>query len=140
MTRRRSLAILRSDSRRTFGGLMIARSFVILLAILPVWAVPETPKPRRTVVRVGIDDGAVRGSGQRPLQAAHDGRAHPGGGTVEIAAGRYTLRHPVHLRSNVTIVGVPGKTVLVVGAGRKSALAHDVRKGSSEITLVDAAG
>jgi hypothetical protein len=66
--------------------------------------------------------------------------ANLGGGTVEIAAGRYGLRHPLNLRSNVAIVGVSGKTVLVIGPGRKSALAKDVRQGSNEITLVDATG
>ncbi len=65
--------------------------------------------------------------------------ANGGGGTVEIGAGRFMLRNALHLRTNVHIVGVPGKTVFAIGSGRKAALASDVAKGATEITLVDAA-
>src|SRR5262245_18650466 len=116
---------------------MILRS-LLLLSLIPTLAHAEAPA--RPVVRVGIDEGDVRGRDQRALQSAIDYVANLDGGTVEIAAGRYTLRHPLNLRSNVHVVGVPGKTVLVIGPGRKSSLSKDVAQGSSEITLVDATG
>ncbi len=97
-------------------------------------------QPTRPVVRVGINDGDLRGNDHRVLQAAVDYVAYLGGGTVEIGAGRFMLRNALHLRTNVHIVGVPGKTVFAIGSGRKAALASDVAKGATEITLVDAAG
>lgn len=119
---------------------MIPRSLILFGILIPTVAVAQAPEPKRPLVRVGIDEGDVRGSDQRALQAAVDYVASLGGGTIQIAAGRYSLRHPLNLRSNVHIAGVPGKTVLVVGAGRKSALAKDVLQGANEITLVDATG
>ncbi len=91
-------------------------------------------------VRVGIDNGDLRGNDHRVLQAAVDYIANLGGGTVEIGEGRFTFRNALHLRTDVHVVGVPGKTVFAIGRGRKAALAKDVAKGASEITLVDAAG
>src|SRR5688572_21148889 len=97
----------------------------LLAALLIVPTLATASEPARPVIRVGIDDGDVRGRDQRALQAAVDYISNLGGGTVEIGAGRYTLRHPLNLRSNVHLVGVPGKTVVVLAAGRKSALSKD---------------
>lgn len=84
------------------------------------------------VLRVGGDP--------RNVQTAVDQLAQDGGGTVEVAAGRYPLRKTLQLRSGVRVVGVPNKTIFVVGPGRKTALARDVAKGATEITLADATG
>lgn len=117
---------------------MIRRLLLVLMGIhFPALAFAQ---PARPVVRVGIGEGDLRGRDHKVLQAAVDYIANLGGGTVEIGAGRYALRHPLQLRSNVHIHGVADKAVLVVGAGRKSALARDVAKGETEITLVDATG
>ncbi len=117
---------------------MVRQIIITLIGILvPVAASAQTARP---IVRVGIDNGDRRGRDQRVIQAAIDYVANLGGGTVEIAAGRYSLRNAVQLRNNVHIVGVPEKSVLVIGPGRKAALAKDVAKGATEITLVDAAG
>lgn len=114
---------------------------VLLVGILlPSLGSAAPPMSVRPIIRVGIDEGDVRGNDHRAIQAAIDYVANLGGGTVEIAAGRYTLRHGLQLRSNVHVVGLAGRTVLVLGAGRKSALAKDVAKGATEITLADAAG
>lgn len=69
------------------------------------------------------------------LQAAIDRR-----GVVRVAPGRYVLRDSLRLRSGVQLIGTPGKTILAIAPGRKSPLANDVRKGGTEITLVDPTG
>ncbi len=113
---------------------------ILLIGILFPSLGSAGPVSDRPIVRVGIDQGDMRGNDHRALQAAIDYVANLGGGTVEIAAGRYILRHSLQLRNNVHIVGVPERTVLVLVPGRKSALAKDVAKGATEITLVDATG
>lgn len=111
-----------------------------LLALLILTPALVAAPPLQPTVRVGINEGDVRGRDHRALQAAVDYVANLGGGTVVIAPGRYTLRHPLHLRSNVHVVGNPERTVLVIAPGRKTALARDVVKGATEITLADATG
>lgn len=92
------------------------------------------------VLRVGIEQGDLRGNDHRVLQAAADYLGHLGGGTLHVGPGRYRLRNALHLRSGVHIIGVPDKTVFVLDLGRNSALAKDVSKGATEIQLSDAAG
>lgn len=75
----------------------------------------------------------------RALQAVVD-EAAGRGGVVSLPAGRFLLADTLRLRSGVKIVGVPNRTILVLGPGRATLLAHDVRKGATEITLVDATG
>lgn len=118
---------------------MFCRSMMIVFlgTMLPFWSSADQAKP---LVRVGSDQGDLRGQDQRALQAAIDYVANLGGGTVEIMPGRYVLRNALHLRSGVNIVGTPEKTILVLGTGRKTALVHDVAKGAREITLADPTG
>jgi hypothetical protein len=118
-------------------GLIMRLKSVVVILLLPLVARADEARP---VLRVGTDQGDLRGNDQRVLQAAVDYLANLGGGTVEIGPGRYKLRHPLRLRSGVRIIGVPDKTVLVLGGGRKTALAKDVAKGATEITLKNPAG
>src|SRR5262245_15013163 len=80
---------------------------------------------QRAEIRVGIDDGDVRGADHRALRAAVDYVAELGGGTVHIGPGRYLLRNALKLRDNVHLVGVPDKTVLVACDSFVSGLAAD---------------
>ena len=91
-------------------------------------------------IRVGIDQGDIRGADNRALQAAVDSLAALGGGTVRIGPGRYHMRNALTLRDNVNIVGVPGKTVLAACDGCRSPLAADGDCRQREITLADPAG
>src|SRR5262249_41577029 len=91
-------------------------------------------------VRVGIDEGDMRGADQRVLQAAVDYVASLGGGTVSIGPGRYSLRNAVTLRPRVNIQGDPGHTILVACDGRESPLALDGDCNERQITLADPAG
>lgn len=64
-------------------------------------AEPAPPSAARPVLRVGIDDGDLRGADGAALQAAIDRVAALGGGTVRIGPGRYLLRNALALRSGV---------------------------------------
>lgn len=86
-------------------------------------------------IRVGINEGDLRGADGRALQAAVEYVASLGGGTVHIGPGRYLLRNALTLRENVHVVGVPGKTVLAVSDGARSALACDGDCNERQITL-----
>jgi len=74
------------------------------------------------------------------LQQIIDSVARAGGGTVRIGAGRYQLRDALRLANNVRIVGVPGKTVLVMCPGRKTLPTADLKQGATTLELADAAG
>ena len=91
-------------------------------------------------VRVGIDEGDVRGSDQRALQSAIDYVAGLGGGTVRIGPGRYHMRNALTLRDNVTVVGVPGKTILAACDGLARRLAADGDCNERQVTVADPSG
>jgi parallel beta-helix repeat protein len=91
-------------------------------------------------IRVGIGEGDLRGSDGRALQAAVEYVASLGGGTVQIGPGRYLLRNALILRDNVSVVGVPGKTVLAVEGGARSTLACDGDCNERQITLTEPDG
>jgi parallel beta-helix repeat protein len=91
-------------------------------------------------IRVGIDDGDVRGSDNRAIQAAVDYVANLGGGTVLVGPGKYTLRNAVTLRDHVRLIGTPGKTVFTPVEGATSMLAADGDANQRAITLTDPSG
>ncbi|GMV79586.1 MAG: hypothetical protein AMXMBFR7_07700 [Planctomycetota bacterium] len=86
-------------------------------------------------VRVGPDEGDLRGADHRAIQAAVEYVAKLGGGTVELAPGRYTLRNAVALRDRVRLRGTPGKTMLVACDGAESPLALDGDCNERRVTL-----
>jgi parallel beta-helix repeat protein len=92
------------------------------------------------VIHVGIDDGDIRGSDNRAIQAAIEYVANLGGGTVRVGPGRYTLRNAVTLRDNVRVGGTPGKTIFAPVEGSTSALAADGDANQRAITLTDPGG
>lgn len=108
---------------------------MMLLAPLPIRADDEKP-----LIRVGINEGALRGRDQRVIQTAIDYVAQLGGGTVQVLPGRYQLNNAIQIRNGVRLIGAVDKTIFVLGPGRKTSLAADVAKGAKEITLKDATG
>ncbi len=66
----------------------------------------------RPEITVGRKDCDLTGDDNRVLQAAVDYIAALGGGTVIIGPGQYEMHDSLHLRSNVTVRGTKGKTVL----------------------------
>jgi parallel beta-helix repeat protein len=91
-------------------------------------------------IRVGIDQGNLRGDDQHALQAAVDHIAGLGGGTVRIGPGRYLMRNALTLRDHVRIVGEPGKTILVACASLETRLTCDGDCNERQITVEDTSG
>lgn len=94
-------------------------------------------RPEITVGRKGCD---LTGEDNRVLQAAVDYIAALGGGTVVIGPGQYEMHDSLHLRSNVTVRGTKGKTVLRKADCAESLLALDGDFGEQQITLADPSG
>ncbi len=101
--------------------------------------VPREPV-EKAAVRVGQEQGDLRGTDHRVIQAAIDHLANLGGGTVHIGPGRYLLRCSITLRSGVRLVGTPGKTILVPVPGARAALASDGDANQRAITVADPSG
>jgi len=120
---------------------MVVRGFlaVCLLGAAALAAEPAN-EVQRAEIRVGIDQGDLRGSDNRALQAAVDSMAALGGGTVRIGPGRYLMRNALTLRDNVDIIGTPGKTILAACDGFKSTLAADGDCNERQITVADPSG
>jgi len=91
-------------------------------------------------ISVGKHNADLIGSDNRLLQAAVDYIAGLGGGLVEIGEGEYLMYDSLHLRSNVTVRGKKGKTILRKAAGAVSALALDGDFGEQQITVAEPAG
>jgi hypothetical protein len=91
-------------------------------------------------ISVGHANADLVGGDNRVLQAAVDYVAGLGGGVVEIGEGEYLMRDSLHLRSNVAVRGVKGKTILRKAAGAVSALAIDGDFGEEQITVQDPNG
>lgn len=98
-------------------------------------AMKETP--RVTVSQSGAD---ITGSDNRTLQAAVEYIAALGGGTVEIGPGTYIMRDSLHLRPNVTVHGVKGKTVLRKADAVSSPMVRDGDYGEEQVTVKDLPG
>ena len=94
----------------------------------------------RPSVSVGLRDADIAGADNHALQAAVDYVAGLGGGVVEIGAGEFIMQDSLHLRSFVTVRGVPGKTVLRKAKAAVSPLALDGDYGEEQITVVNPAG
>lgn len=62
-------------------------------------------------VRVGINKGDIIGNSNMAIQAAIDYVSYLDGGIVEVGEGTYIIDGPIHLRNNVELAGVEGKTV-----------------------------
>ncbi|MCP4608354.1 MAG: right-handed parallel beta-helix repeat-containing protein [Planctomycetes bacterium] len=91
-------------------------------------------------ITVGQKNAHIKGNDNRALQAAVDYIAGLGGGVVEIKEGQYVMYDSLHLRTNVTVRGKKGKTILRKAGGAVSALALDGDFGEQQITLIDSTG
>jgi parallel beta-helix repeat protein len=113
---------------------------MLALGVVACWSPVQGAEPTGTEqveVRVGQDEGDIRGSDNRGIQAAIDYAANLGGGTVRVGPGTFTLRSSITLRNGVRLVGTAGKTVLSPVDGVRSALATDGDANQREITLAD---
>jgi len=109
------------------------------------------PVGQAAVVRVGHADEEPPAAGEavtaadflgrdgRVIQAAVDYVAGLDAGdadrVVEIGPGTFLMHDSLHLRSNVTVRGTPGRTVLLKAAAASSPLALDGDFGEEQITV-----
>jgi parallel beta-helix repeat protein len=121
----------------TFVRLMTG-TFLVSVLMLP--APTRAQSSGKASISVGIDQGELRGNTHRVLQAAVDHVATLGGGTVRIGPGEYQMRNALTLRDGVSVIGEPGRTVLVACDGRESLLAADGDCNERQITLQDPSG
>ncbi len=91
-------------------------------------------------ITVGKENADLIGNDNRVLQAAVDYIAGLGGGIVEIGEGEYAMHDSLHLRSNVTVRGKKGKTILRKADGVTSTLALDGDFGEQQVTVKEPAG
>jgi len=91
-------------------------------------------------LRVGNRDADLVGADHRALQAAVDYVAGLGGGVVEIGPGEYHMGDSLHLRSNVTVRGQKGRTILRKADAATSLLAIDGDFGEQQVTLKEPSG
>lgn len=93
-----------------------------------------------TVIRVGIDEGDIRGSDHRAIQGAVEYLAMIGGGVVEIGPGEYALSDSIHLRSGVHLRGAGEATILRMSPAHVSELYSDAGCGETVFTPKDPSG
>ena len=121
--------------------IVLASCSALLVACLAhVHVVQAASSDAVPTIRVGIDEGDLRGSDNRVLQAAIDYVATLGGGTVAVGPGRFLMRNALHLRDRVNVLGVAGQTMLVACDGIESRLAADGDCNERQITLEDPSG
>ncbi len=99
----------------------------------PAWA-------EKLTVRVGLNEGDIRGDSDKAIQAAVDYVARLGGGTVEVLPGTWRFRNSVFLSSHIRLLGHGEKTVFVKEASVSASLTQDSDWYDQEITLKDANG
>ncbi|HLJ96084.1 MAG TPA: right-handed parallel beta-helix repeat-containing protein [Gemmataceae bacterium] len=127
------------DRRFRFVASLSCLHLGLILGVASGGSFPADPK-LSPEIRVGIDAGDLRGSDHRMLQAAVDYVAGLGGGTVRIEPGRYQMRNALCLRSNVRVVGEPGKSILVACNGFRTRLSADGDANERQITVEDPSG
>jgi parallel beta-helix repeat protein len=86
-------------------------------------------------ITVGQENACLIGNDNRALQAAVDYIAGLGDGVVQIKEGQYMMYDSLHLRCNVTVRGIKGRTILKKADGAVSALTLDGDFGEQQITL-----
>lgn len=92
------------------------------------------------MLKVDIEHGDITGDTDLPIQAAIDYLSYIGGGTVKIGEGIYTINNTIHLRSNISIEGIAGKTVLRKCDNEISCLSTDADEHEEQITLQNIGG
>lgn len=89
----------------------------------------------KIVIHVGESSDDLAGRADLAIQAAIDYAASLGGGTVKLGEGSFRLENTIHLRSHVTLEGIPGKTVIYQSPERNSPLLADADLHERQITV-----
>jgi hypothetical protein len=140
-----SVAFLRQLGRVTFvfvvsGTIALADDFAPKADERQLPHAMHSEMSERPTITVGRAGTHLIGSDNRALQAAVDYVAGLGGGVVEIGEGEYLMRDSLHLRSDVTVRGRKGKTILRKAGSVVSPLALDGDFGEQQVTVKLPAG
>ena len=120
---------------------------LLLLSGSQIFAQPDNyvvdalvhPKIPEHIITVGGNDADVPGYTNEAIQLAMD--AMPAeGGTVKMLAGEYTMKAPVHMKSNVRLAGSGPQTVLKRIDGYHSPFIVDADYSELKITVEDPSG
>ena len=92
-------------------------------------SITSTNRPMRTphqlTLTVGQNEGQLRGSDDKVIQAGIDYLHRLGGGVLRILPGTYTMNNAVYIRPNITIRGSGDNTILKKAAGFSTPLVRD---------------
>jgi hypothetical protein len=94
-------------------------------------------KMEKKILKVGLNSGDLTGTTNLVIQAAIDYMYFIGGGTVSLGEGTFNIDSAVHLRSNVTLEGTPGKTILKKGKEVMSPVLADADLHENKVTVKD---
>jgi hypothetical protein len=97
-------------------------------------------EPHRITIHVGQNEGDLRGSDDRILQAAVDTLARLGGGTLRIGPGEYIMRNALYVCSDIHIVGAGDDTVLIKAPSVRTNVASDADWYETRVQVEDATG
>ncbi|HPE75783.1 MAG TPA: right-handed parallel beta-helix repeat-containing protein [Draconibacterium sp.] len=98
-----------------------------------------SPKMAQQVLTVGGQDADVHGYTNQSIQFAIDAVAKTGG-TVKLGTGKFDIKAPVKMRSNVQLVGSGKETILKRGAGVQTKYIVDADFGELKLTVENADG
>ncbi len=127
------------------------KALLLLCLAVPAFAAPapratsgddvaEPAWQEKLTLRVGQNEGEIRGDSDKAIQAAVDYVARLGGGTVEILPGTYRFRNSVFLASNIRLTGHGDKTILIKEPSVTTELAADSDWYDQEVTVKNAEG
>ncbi|MDF2671390.1 MAG: nitrous oxide reductase family maturation protein [Paenibacillus sp.] len=89
----------------------------------------------KKTITIGISSGDLIGNTNMIIQAGIDYLSNLGGGTLKLLEGSFTIASPIHLRSNVSIEGIPGKTILIRSEEHVTPLAADADQHERQVTV-----
>ena len=94
----------------------------------------------KKVLEIGQQSGDLTGNSDLVIQCAVDYLSNLGGGTVKIKEGVYEIGSSIHLRPNINLEGIPGKTILRKCDNVCSLLATEGDANERQLTLASPDG
>ena len=125
------------------------KKILLIFALLPGILIAQTdkytvdalvnPKRPERIITVGGINADIQGYTNEVIQIAVD--AMPAeGGTVNLNAGKFIIKAPVRLKSNVKLIGSGPETILRRVDGYHSKFIIDADFGELKLTIEDASG
>jgi preprotein translocase subunit YajC len=123
------------------------KKFLLIFALLPGILIAQTdkyvvdalvsPKKQERIITVGGISADIQSFTNEAIQIAVDALP-PEGGTVKLNNGRFIIKAPVRLKSNVKLIGSGPETILGRIDGYHSRFIVDADFGELKLTVEDA--